>query len=71
MNELCSLNLLSKYKTDNIPGAENVETVCDVTDVDAETAAELDKDVVAFEDAVTEEEAFADTCVDGCDVLLK
>ena len=69
MNELCSLNLLCKYKTDNIPGAENVElTVCDVTDVDAETAAE-DKEFVAFGDEVTEEEAFAETCVDGCDVL--
>ena len=70
MNELCSLNLLSKYKTDNIPGAENVETVCDVTDVDAETAAE-DKEFVAFGDEVTEEEAFAVACADGCDVLLK
>ena len=69
MNELCSLNLLSKYKTDNIPDAEKVGTVCDVTDVDAETAAE-DKGFVAFGDEVTEE-AFAETCADDCDVLLK
>ena len=69
MNEMCSLILLSKYKTDNIPAAENVGTVCDVTDVVGETAAE-DKDFVAFGDEV-KEEAFADTWVDGCDVLLK
>ena len=54
---MCSLILLSKYKTDNIPAAENVGTVCDVTDVVAETAAE-GKDFVVFEDEV-KEDAFA------------
>ena len=71
---LCSsffqfFTVLSKYKTDNIPGAENVQTDCDVIDVVGETAAE-DKDFVVFGDEV-KEEAFADTWVDGCDVLLK
>ena len=65
---MCSLILLSKYKTDNIPGAENVQTDWDVTDVVGETGE--DKDFVAFGDEV-KEEVFADTCVDGCGVLLK
>ena len=54
---MSSLILLSKYKTDNIPAAENVQTDCDVIDVVGETAAE-DKDFVVFEDEV-KEDAFA------------
>lgn len=56
--------------TDNIPGAENVETDCDVNAV-AKTALE-DKEFVTimFVNEV-KEEAFGETCVDGWDVLLK
>ena len=68
MNEVSSLNLLSKYKTENIPAAENLETDCD-GNVVAETAA-VGKDFVVFGDEV-KEEAFGDACVDGSDVLLK
>ena len=54
-------------KKDNIPGAKNVVTDCDVNAV--ATAAE-DKDFVVFVDEV-KEEAFGETCVDVWDVLLK
>ena len=62
----CIRNFSCLRKKDNILGAENVVTNCDVNAV--VTAAE-DKDFIVFVDGV-KEEAFGETCVDDWDGLL-